>query len=129
MSPGGRGHSAKVVKRARELRAAGWSLRDTARIMTSEGMPVATSTVYRWSNAKGYQKELERAAHNGRLRRAVNRRPSRGYTLEFKVERMRELAERDVSARAIGQVTKVWFGEELSERAVRKRLEKRGHAT
>lgn len=122
MNPGGRGHSAQVVKRARELREAGWSLRDTSRIMTREGMPVATSTVFRWSNPEGHRKELERAARNARKRRAVGRHPARGYTEEFKLERMRELFLRGVSARAIGQVAACWWGEELSADQVRSRL-------
>ncbi len=122
MNPAGRGHSAQVVKRARELREAGWSLRDTARIMRKEGMPVATSTIFRWSNPKGHRKELERAARNNRRRRAVNRvRPVR-YTAEWKVERMRELFLRGVSLRAIGQVAACWWGEELTENQVRTRL-------
>jgi hypothetical protein len=122
VSPGGRGHSAQVVKRARELREAGWSLRDTARIMRGEGMPVATSTIFRWSNPKGHRKEVDRAARNMRRRRAAERRPSVGYTIEFKLERMIELRERGVSHAAIGQVAAVWWGEELTGPQVRGRL-------
>ena len=122
MSPGGRGHNAKVRLRALALREAGWSLRRTSEILRSEDMPVATSTILRWENPKVHEREVRRAAKRVAKIRAENRPPARGYTVEFRTARMRELYDRGVSLRGIGQVCAVWFGEELSEPQVLGRL-------
>lgn len=117
-NPAGGGHSGKVRARALEHLDAGWSVYATARLMRAEGMPVAQSTLKRWADPKFHRAEIERAARNGRRRRAVSRQPARSYTDEFKVERMRELRERNLSLLAIGQVAAVWWGEELTDEAV-----------
>lgn len=86
--------------------------------MRREGMPVAQSTLKRWADPEFHRAEIERAARNGRQRRATNRRPAACYTEEFKVERMRELRDRGLSFAAIGQVAAVWWGDELPDDAV-----------
>ena len=122
MSPGGRGHDAKVRLRALELLEAGWSVRKASVLLAKEGTPVATSTLLRWRDPKVHEREVARARRRLSLERARSRVPATGYTVEFRLERMRELHGRGVSARAIGQVMAVWFGEELSADQVRRRL-------
>ena len=52
-----------------------------------------------------------------RLRRD-GRRPIRQVSDDWKLARMRELRERDLSFFAIGQVAAVWWGDELTDEAV-----------
>lgn len=117
-NPAGRGHDGKTRARAIELVDAGWSVYRTVRIMRKEGLYVTDGTVKRWVDPKFNELEIERVTRNGRKRRASSRQPARGYTDDFKLERMRELRERGLSFLAIGQVAAVWWGEELSDEVV-----------
>lgn len=122
-NPGGRGHSKAVRMRALALIKAGWSNKRTSEIMAKEGTPVSTSTVQRWRNPDTHEKEIARASRSAaRKRAAAPRTPATNYSPEFKVARMRELYERGVKLREIGQVSAVWFGEELTPAAVRHRI-------
>jgi hypothetical protein len=97
-----------------ELVEAGWSVYRTVRLMRAEGLPVTDGTVRRWTDPEFNRREIERVTRNARKRRASDREPAQCHTDDFKLERMRELRDRDLSYHAIGQVAAVWWGEEMT---------------
>ena len=118
-------YPASMMVRARELREAGWSLRDIARLVEKEtGRRPGATTVALWC----YPPDRQRArrgtlnTHSAR-ERAKRYTPNQRFTPEWKLERMRELFLRGVSYKAIGIVAGIWWGEPLSASQVRSRLE------
>jgi hypothetical protein len=113
-----------AVKRASELREAGWSFRRIAALIEREtGFRPAATTVQLWCSPDAYQDRLRRMRKRCDARRkALQHKPLVRTSSEWRLARMHELADRGVSARAIGQVAAVWFGEELTEHQVRRRL-------
>lgn len=124
-NPAGGGHSRRVQARALEHIEAGWSFYKTAKLMASEGTPVAVSTIKRWADPSFHRAEIERAARRTRQHRAVNRKPAQCYTAEFKLERMRELRIAGLSYTAISVVAQIWWGGELTAAQVTNRLGQR----
>src|SRR4051794_31720673 len=108
--------------RARELRDAGWALRQTA-AMLEEGTGVApsTQTVLYWTDP-AWTERLLRGRRQDAARVAAARPMFRDRRPEFKLERVRALHARKISMRAIAQLLELDFGDVLSEAQVRHAL-------
>ena len=117
-------YPSSAVVRAIELRAAGWSFRRIASLIEREtGYRPAATTVQLWCSPHAYQERLRNTRRRCDARRkALQHKPLVRTTAEWRLERMRELRDRGLSFAAIGQVAAVWWGEELSEIRVAKRL-------
>jgi hypothetical protein len=117
-------YSVTVMVRARELREAGWEYREIPAIVGRElGIEPNLKTIERWCRpAKREAKDLRRRRDWARRKRASQRQPRTDLTPEMKLTIMQELDSRGLSARAIGQVAAVWWGEELSDRQVHRQL-------
>ncbi|MCW3018553.1 MAG: hypothetical protein JWN10_861 [Solirubrobacterales bacterium] len=122
-----RRYSMPVICRARALSEATWTYAQIQSLIEREfGVLPAVKTIERWclqtikpevaAKRQVYARDWERT------RRARNRRVDRDRSPVWKRERMREMFDRGISVRAIGQVAAVWWGEELSEGAVRRAL-------
>jgi hypothetical protein len=117
-------YTSQMVNRAREHVEAGWSLRETEKLLLKEfGRAPTSSTIHTWTNPGTYERARDSYRPRERSRK-VQRVPSkpRRTTPERAVDRMREMYLRGLSLRAIGQVTAVFFGEELTEAQVKSRL-------
>jgi hypothetical protein len=114
-----------TMRRARDLREAGWFPTDIRRILGEEGhRQPSVMTIKLWTN-DGYQQDhaqrtrrraLERSAQAARFRLPSGSEP---YRLAF----MRELRAAGVPCPSIGKVCGVVFGDRLSGARVRRLLE------
>jgi hypothetical protein len=113
-------YTSNGVARALALRAGGWSLVEIRRLLTSEfGVSPSRNTILTWVSSEYAERKRARDRRD-----KLRAEPSRPYkvTAERMLMRMHELRERGLSFRAIGQVTAVWFGEELTRDQVESRL-------
>lgn len=112
----------KVVTRARELVAAGWSAERTAELLGEEGVPVGINTVRRWTDQKTRLADQERdRARAARKARAAGAGPMgpRHATPEFKLARMRALRETArLKDAQIARVMALDFGDVMSDDTV-----------
>ena len=111
-----RRYSAAMVVRARELRAAGWSVRQIPPLLEEQfGMRPGHTTVFGWVNEK----------HDARRRELARNRERKSYLLKHGVRSRRigpqlarariwELHDRGLSSEDIAQVARLWWGEELT---------------
>lgn len=115
-------YPAAVMRRACELREAGWTLRQVAAMIAEEtGATPTDMTVLRWTNEKWDEREKARA----RERRAAQASVRASFALtspEFKLARMRAIHDRGVSCQAIAAVMALDFGDDLTAGQVRHAL-------
>lgn len=114
----------KVMLRARELREAEWTFRDIARIIEREyGFRPSPNTVSVWCSSEDEVAKIREASRQScARRRAAGLRPRTDRSPEWKLTRMGELRDQDLSFEAIGKVAGVWWGEPLSGEQVARRL-------
>ena len=123
-NPHARRYPASAVIRARELRDAGWSLRQITRLMRREfGVPVPQSTVACWVDDEQARKQRLRSYNAHRRRwnaKVTGRLGSPHLTLDFKLIRLRALHEHGLSPGSIARVMSFDFPDEpLTEHQVR----------
>lgn len=118
-------YSMKVVKRARELYAAGWKPPRISGFLRREfGVGPSPQTIRLWCS-KPATEETRRAERARRRREWRTKNPRRVHSRlsdDWKLERMVELRDRGLSFTAISHVADVWWGESLTEAQVRGRL-------
>lgn len=111
----------RVVARAREHFKAEWGVEEIRRLLEREfGRRPSWHTVKGWVDPRFAERRrtiIRKTNRAYRLRRD-GRRPVRQVSDEWKLARMRELRDRDLSFLAIAQVAAVWWGDELTDEAV-----------
>lgn len=102
-----------VVARVRELHGAGWTPTEIRRLVSKEfpGCSPTVKTIRRWFDPAYDRSQAE-----------TTERKNKDRQLKYRTRKMRELYLRGVSLRSIGQVTAMWWGDELSAHQVRSRL-------
>lgn len=122
--PPPREYPVATMRRARELRGAGWYPTDIRRILGDEGhRQPSLFTIQQWTNDR-YQRD-----HTERMRRRASERSAEstsfrlpGSTDPYRLAFMRELRKAGVPSPSIGKVCGVVFGEPLSAARVRRLL-------
>lgn len=114
-----RGYSARMAAKAREHHRAGWKPSEIPRLIRSEfGLTPASTTVRRWVDPKYAARQA-----------AWNRSKAASKSQAYRQRVLTDLRGRGLSVRALGQVSAVLWGEELSAVQVRTRLEgRRGYS-
>jgi hypothetical protein len=114
-------YTAQDLTRARELRSAGWTYEQIARLLAREhGHTIHKRTVQLWLNDTARETHRQhgiRTARKAHAAAASFRLP--GHTPEYRAAFMQRLADEGVSAPDIGKVCGVVFGERLSGGRVR----------
>ena len=121
----GRRYSMPVIRRAQALREAAWTYPQIQTLLQKErGEAPSIKTIERWclAGTETGAKREEYLRDWARAKRARNRVQRIDRSPQWKLERMRELYARGLSLKAIGQVSAVWFGEELTVTEVKSRL-------
>ncbi|HEY4452342.1 MAG TPA: hypothetical protein VGN13_12205 [Solirubrobacteraceae bacterium] len=118
-------YTSKIIARASEHVAAGWTVARTIDLLESEfGSRPHATTVRLWTDEK-YAKR-HRAANRARSRRRWREThplaPIQRTTGEWRLARMRQLRDAGLSHEAIGVVAGVWWGQELSGDTVARKL-------
>lgn len=120
-----RRYSSRVIVRAQKLSEAGWGRSKIAKLLLQEfGVEPSERSIQTWCAQRGRtdeERQRDRVRHR-RLYRERHPRPLPNVSEDWKLERMREMFERNLSTRAIGQVAAVWWGEELTGAEVQRRL-------
>jgi hypothetical protein len=114
------------VKRACEHVRAGWTVSKTCDLIEREfdARPNVT-TVRTWTDERYARDSRRREAARQRATREARRKPGGRYahsSPEWRLARMRELAEHGLDPSAIAAVALVWWGEAVSPQTVRSRL-------
>lgn len=119
-------YSANVMRRAREHREAGWSLRRICDFIEREvGRRPSPSTVQAWVNPRAHQRKIQADQERHRAFSALGsaaggRLGSPRHTPEFKFARMLALRDLDgMSCQAIASAMHYDFGDELTADQVR----------
>lgn len=102
-----------IVARVRVLHEAGWTPTEIRRLVSKDfpGCSPTVKTIRRWIDPAYDRSQAE-----------ITERKNRDRQLKYRTQKMRELYLRGVSLRSIGQVTAMWWGDELSADQVRSRL-------
>lgn len=114
----------EVVDRAREHVEAGWSVKDTCKLLGKEyGYEPHWATVRGWTDPEYAERRRMKDRKNGRRYKA-RKRKTRNLSPELRLERMCQLREAGLSFRGIGVVSRVLWAIPLSEEQVRAMLRK-----
>jgi hypothetical protein len=123
-----RRYSMVVVARAREHVEGGWSSYKTSQLLEQEfGVRPHLTTVRTWTDekyAKAFAKKNRRNSRRSHDRR-VGRKALTRVSAEWKLARMREMHDAQLSFEAIGVVAGLWWGEPLDAKTVARRLRRK----
>lgn len=119
----GRRYDVATMQEARRLFDGGWSPHQIRQILLRRGLDVSRRTITRWVDPRAAERQREADRRAKAARRARSGSWFRAdATVEFRMARLRELAEVGVPHTSAAKVLTLAFGVEVTEWMVRKAL-------
>ena len=124
------GYPETLRAEARTLGDAGWEPTQIVRIFARRGVnPLPTPSAVRWwlSGSANFERQMEhqrRSKARRQARASGGRMLGKPRTPEFKLARIRALAQRNISVRSIAVLIQFDLGDPITESQVRRALER-----